>query len=396
MIVRLRATLVIMVFSITLVLAAVVAPHAVAQGTILPTDVVPIQSNLERRKPPNRLQLRMLQRLPASLYVNASFETTFRMETNPYQFPLKRTLLHDEIPQGQTFNTLSASDQTSLLRDLSSVAAFDNVYRANPSITAGWSPTSNTQFYTTYFLLRDSLMTHTSLNSTVQAIGIGAQHIWYLGNHVSIQPQMTIRELYQTEEPNVTDYLPAVTAQYQWTPNFTTYINSLLQYRQKHFVDGPGRELDPFHTVGLQWQRGRWTFLASGTFLQNFRQPFGGNAILPNNNYSVVCDFEIDHQISPQIPGLQAIIRAEPVYNFHGHATPGIAGMDFRLYYGVRLTAAKPAINDTVRQLRKRYRQQTPDQESSPDNPDPTALPPSSMQLQLSKPACDIAESEGS
>jgi hypothetical protein len=348
-----------------------------AQGTVLPTDITPTQANLQRRRPPNHFELRLLEKLPASFFVNANAETTFRIETNPYQFPLKRTLLHKEIPPGTQFSQFTKADQKDILEELNSVAKFDNVYRINPSITAGWSPTGATQYFVTYFLLRDSLMRHTSLNSTTQAIGIGAQHTWFVGKKTSIQPQITIRELYQSDEPNVLDYLPAITAQYMFSNNLVTYVNVLYQMRMRHFVGGPGREMNPFYTEGLQYNRGRWTFLASGTFLQNFRQPFGKEALIQQNNYSWVCDFEVDRQISEKLPGVQAIIRAEPVYNFHGKATPGLAGMDFRLYYGVRISAAKPAFPDTLKMLRQRYQRAAYTQQSS-----------------MSKPAAEIAEAE--
>ena len=304
----------------------------------------------------NRLQLRVLEKLPAAFYLNTSTETTFRLESNIYQYPLKRTLLHKLVPPGTDLAKFSKSELQATQEDLRSVAAMDNIYRVNPNITMGWSPTNFTQYYVTYFLLRDSLLQHSSQNSTTQAVGLGAQHTFLLSDKVMLQPQFTIRELWQTGEPNVLDYLPAVTLQYQPTGNLALYLNSLFQMRQKFFFSGPGREMNPFHTAGLQYQRGRWAFLASVTFLQNFRQPFGKNAIIQQNNDAFVCDYEVDRQLFAKIPGLQAILRAEPVYNFNSNATPGLAGMDFRLYYGLRFSAAKPAFADTMKQLQQRYK----------------------------------------
>lgn len=126
------------------------------------------------------------------------------------------------------------------------------------------------------------------------------------------------------------------------------------------------RELDPFYTWGISYQKGLWSFSASSTFNQNFRRQFHSQAIIPQNNYSFICDFEIDRPLISRLPGLVSVFRAEPVYNFHSKSTPGLAGMDFRFYYGVRLQAAKPPLNQTIQQLRQRY--------STPGQADKTSM----------------------
>ena len=357
------------------------AQEAAAQGagtTVLPTETVPIPTTVQRFTAPNQLELKLWQKLPAKFYYNTSVETTFRIETNPFQTATKRTIMHRELPPGSVFqntlpehsrfrnhataaseglNVIADKQEQAILRAISHANAFDNVYRVNPNATAGWSFTPNTQVFGTYFLIRDCLMRSSTLNSTTQAVGLGGQYTMALGKRASIQPQITMREMYQTGQPNVLDYLPAVTLQYAVTPNLIVYQNSLLQVRFKHFINGPMREIDPFYTVGAFYTRGRWSFSASGTFLQNFRKQFGHNALETVNNDSIVLDFEADRQVLPSLPALQAIIRAEPVYNFNSNETSGLAGMDFRLYYGIRVSAAKPALAASMDQLRKRYLQ---------------------------------------
>jgi hypothetical protein len=359
----------------------VCTPKVVAQTTVLPTETVPIPSASSRFTPPNQLELKVLQRLPAKFYFNSSIEATFRLETNPFQTATKRTIVHRELPVGtilqQTlpekspyrnhpfaaaagFNVIDTQQQKAILQQIAHASAFDGVNRANPNVTAGWAFTPNTQVFGTYFLIRDSLFRSSSLNSTTQAVGLGIQHTIQLGKRASIQPQFTMREMYQTGQPNVFDYLPAVTLQYAITPNMIVYENSLAQIRFKNFLGDPMREIDPFHTIGFFYTRGRWSVTGSATFLQNFRHQFGKYALEPINNDSFVLDLEVDRQIFPSLPALQAIIRAEPVFNFNSNETTGLAGMDFRLYYGIRLSASKPAIAGNIQQLRNRYLQSAP------------------------------------
>jgi hypothetical protein len=330
-------------------------------STILPTDVTPLPGRKNNRPFSNTLQLRLWQKLPASFYFNTSVETTFRIETNPYQYPLKRTLLHQNLPLGTDFNTMSEQDKLQITSDLAQVSSFDNVHRITPNGTAGWSFGPNTQVFVNSFLIRDSLIRNYQLNSTTGALGIGAQHTINLGDKASLQPQVIARELWQSQQVPVLDYLPGLTAQYNVTNNLIVYVNALLQVRFAHFVASYMREIDPFYTWGWNYQKGNWVFSASSTFVQNFRQPFHSEAIVPINNYSFICDFEIDRPLINRLPGLVSVFRAEPVYNFHSKATPGLAGMDFRFYYGVRLQAAKPPLNQSIQQLRQRY--------TNPDTP---------------------------
>src|SRR5205823_2105952 len=69
-------------------------------STILPTDVLPLPAAQERMSFGENLQLRLLQRLPAKFYFNTSVESSFRYETNIFQFPHKRQLLPQLVPGG--------------------------------------------------------------------------------------------------------------------------------------------------------------------------------------------------------------------------------------------------------------------------------------------------------
>ena len=341
--------------------ASAVLAADVPGGTVLPTETVPIPTAGTVRPLSTELQTRVWQHLPLPFYYTATVETTYRQETNPFQYSLKRTLLNKVLPAGTDYQKLSLNDKIQINNELAGTAANDLVYRINPNVTAGWAMSPNCQVFGNVFLIRDVLARHPSLNTSTEAASLGVQQSIPLGKKGAMVPQFMARELWQNHEIPVLDYLPNITYQYSVTGNLIAYVNALLQLRFKHFASGAMREMDPFYTCGLNYQRGRWTFSASSTFFENFRKQFGSDAIVPQNNYSVVCDFEIDRQLSERTPGLVALVRAEPVYNFHSHATEGLAGMDFRMYYGLRWSAAKPALNATMQQLRQRYQQQVRD-----------------------------------
>jgi hypothetical protein len=334
------------------------APGSRAQvnaPTVLPTDINPIPGHPESLSPLSAFQLRLWQHTPSSFYYTGTIESTFRLETNPFQYPEKGTLWNELIPPGTDISNLNPGDIASDAQEVSHAYAADNVYRINPTFTAGWALTPKTQVFGMYFLIRDSLLHYSTINSTTQAVGVGIQHTYMWGEKTSIQPQFISRELWQTGEPPVHDLLPTINIQTNVTPNVVAYLSALLQLRFINFLGYPMRELDPMYSAGLIWQRGPYTFIASGTFLQSFRHPFGKYSLLPVDNYTWILDFEIDKQLFKKMPGLQAIVRAEPVFNFHDQNTPGISGADFRLYYGLRLSAFKPWLNGSIQQLRKRY-----------------------------------------
>lgn len=324
------------------------------------------------------------------MFFSSTVETTMRIETNPYQMPTKRNFLNQNLPPGTDFNSLSPEEQFSITSDLSQIGALDNVHRITPNLTAGWAPNPNTQVFINTFFLRDSLFHNYPLNTNTGAFGIGGQQNFPVNGKISVQVQAIARELWQSQQVPVLDYLPGITGQYNVTPNLNLYVNALLQVRFAHFVASYMRELDPFYTVGGSYTRGNWTFMASGTLDQNFRRPFS-KALTPISNDTIVCDFEIDRPLFQNFPGFVVFCRAEPVWNFRSLQTPGLAGMDFRFYYGVRLAAAKPALNDTIKQLRQRY-QNVPGKQQ--DQQLPQLVPSSSYNPEFQAIRQAIAEGE--
>jgi hypothetical protein len=333
-------------------------------STILPTDVLPLPQVENRLTFGENLQLRLLQKLPANFYFSGSCETSFRYETNPFQFPKKRVLLQ-KLPPPAQFRTLPATQQQAIIDELKLVNSEDNVFRVLPNVTAGFTLTPRTRIFGNYFMIRDSLFKNIRLNTVIHSYAYGVQQDIPLGRRGNLQAEVQFRELNQMHQHSVFDFLPALTASFVVTPRMVAYINALMQIRGTKYFQAPTRELDPFYTWGLLYQRNGWNFSASSTFVQNFREQFGRHAAVPQNNYAMISDFEISRRVARQFPGLQAFVRAEPIWNMHSHNRPGLAGMDFRLFYGLRIAVTKPSLTAGLEQLQ----QQIEEQESEPPTP---------------------------
>lgn len=340
------------------------------QGTtILPTDVVPLAGDLERNSFGENLQLRVLQRLPSQLYFSSSIEVTGRWESNPFQFPTKRKLL-SQLPQPNIFRTLSTTQQAAIYDIIGLTGRSQGVFRALPNVSGGWTLTPHTRLFTNYFMIRDQLSHSNRLNTVIHSYAVGLQQDMPIGTKGSLQFEFQGRELWQLHQQSVFDFLPGLTLSYIVTPRMVAFVNALVQMRGKAPFQAPKKEIDPFYTWGLLYQKNGWTFSASTTFVQNFREPFRGNATIRRNNYVMISDFEVARRILKEYPGLQAFVRAEPIWNGHSHATPGLAGVDFRLFAGMRFAMAKPALTATLNQIREQLKETEP---AAPTPPKPSA-----------------------
>lgn len=354
-------------------------------STIIPTDTLPLPGVQNRLSFAENFQLRLLQKLPARFYFNATCETSLRLETNPFQFPKKRSLLH-QLPPPFIIRQLNSFQQGQINDILNLCGAENMVFRVLPNVTGGWTITPRTRLYCNYFMIRDQLSHNIRLNTVIHSIGGGLQRDIPITSKGNLQAEFQFRELYQLHQQSVFDFLPGLTFSYVATPRIVLFANAILQMRGKAFFQAPTKEIDPFYTWGGLYQRNGWTFSASTTLVQNFREPFRQNATIPVNNYSFICDFEVSRRVMAALPGLQAFLRAEPIYNFHSHNRPGLAGMDFRLFGGLRMALAKPALTSSLEQLR----QQIEDQESAP----PPPAEPNNKNNEQSKPSAMIQPQE--
>jgi hypothetical protein len=343
---------------------AVIIPSATTSpsSTILPTDTLPLPAVQNRMTFAENLQLRILQKLPARFYASTSVETSFRDETNPFQFPKKDSLMR-QLPQPAIWRLLDWQNQQQLYNTVGMVSRSDMVYRVLPNATAGWTITPRTRLYTNYFMIRDQLSHLMRINTVIHSIGMGIQQDVPVVPKGNLQLDLQWRELFQLHQRPVFDFMPGATFSYVLGSRTVVFANALMQLRGKHMFQSPNREIDPFYTWGALYQKNGWTFSASTTFVQNFRQQFRAQATIPVNNYSFISDYEISRRVIKQVPGLQAFVRAEPIWNFHGKDKPGLSGVDFRLFFGLRMAAAKPALTSALENLR----QQLEEEEGEPN-----------------------------
>lgn len=356
--------------------APVVAPinitGAERSTTILPTDVLPLPTIQNRMTFGENFQLRVLQKLPARFYFTSSTEVSLRYESNPFQFPTKRRFIRQLGPAFTQFQNLGETDQRAILHQLQLPGAKQQVFRVLPNVTGGFTLTPRTRLFCNYFMIRDSLSRSTRLNTTINSIAYGVQQDIPLGTRANLQAEIQARSLYQAHQRPVFDFLPGLTLSYVVTPRTVAFVNALLQIRGNEYYQAPTRELDPFYTWGFLHQRGGWSFSASTTFVQNFREKFR-NAQIKQDNYAFISDFEVARRLFRQIPGIQAFVRAEPIWNFHSRYRPGLAGMDFRLFYGIRMAVSKPALTSALDSLRRQLEEQEVPGPTPGQGPKPSA-----------------------
>jgi hypothetical protein len=310
---------------------------AVPSPGILPTDVTKGNMLQDQAVSYPGFKLRLGQKLPARMWIQGSTEVTQRLETNVF--------LTYKKPQP------------------------DYVFRANPNLTVGYNLLSNTSVYAQYFVVKDCYTVHhlPLTPPTTQSIAIGARHYlqstWFKGK---LAPYLDIqaRELFQSKGLRQADLTPSCNIQYFATQHLSLFSSVTLQMRSRQLFEGPHREMDPFYSLNMYYRTGPWAYSVTETFVNNFREPYFRYAIPAHGNVNSISDFEIDRQIGGH-PGLQAFIRAEPVFNWRSNNIRGLSGFDFRLYGGLRASFYKPSYLASMNQIKKQLQQQ--------DGDDPTA-----------------------
>jgi hypothetical protein len=320
----------------------------------VPTDVTPYQVVRERNNFGPMLKFRLFQHLPARFWFQAITEETQRWETNVYQTSYK----------GRN----------------------DYVFRSLPNVTAGYALTEHTNVYSNFFVIKDIYAAHSDLDfPTTMSTSMGIRRDFPVKSKTVLQLDMQARELWQTSHLHQADILPAINLTRIWTPNTILFGSLLLQMRSRNLFQGPQRELDPFYNAGIICRRGKWFFVAMGTYVTNFRSPpFSSSAVPPEGNVSMILDFEISRPVS-KIPGVMAFIRAEPIYNWRSHFIEGQSGYDFRLYSGLRFSVSKQEYGTQIDQLKKQLQETAKKREAerekqeklkAPANIQPASLAP--------------------
>lgn len=345
-------------------------------STVLPTDTVPLPLPAERQALGESLKMRLFQKLPARFYFSGTVESSFRIETNVFQFPSRSALLRKFAPDG--LQSLSPENAQAVQGLLDNAYREDCVFRVTPNVTAGWALTPNTRVYGNYYFFRDQLFRNNVLSTSINQYAVGIEHSRLIPKtRVQYELQFQGRELLQSGTDPVFDYIPSITLSMPLTKsyNWVAYFNGLLQLRSTKFACLPDRSITPFYTFGLAHTKGRWSFSANATMLNTYQKGFS-QARSDINSGAWICDFEIARQIVDRLPGFQAFVRCEPVFNFGGRNNPGLSGNDVRIFFGLRMSAYKPALLATINQLKQHYQPQEQPKQKRKGEPDVEPPPP--------------------
>lgn len=292
--------------------------------TVTPTDQTPTHIGDERSLFTPSLKMKALEVLPARMYFSSVTEVSQRFESN--------VLSNARNPKR------------------------DYVFRVLPNVTLGYNILPRTNVYANYFVVKDVFANTPLLNrSTFQSIAGGIQHDIPIGNKTNVQLNFQARQLFQAVNLHQADLLPGVTCTHFFTPNAIGFFNTQLQMRSRNLFQGATREIDPFYTVGLVLRKNRWTLTSTGTLVNNYRNH---TAIPPISNNSIICAFELARPVAARkVPGLDAFVRAEPIWNWGAHNAPGLSGFDFRLFSGLRYSISKPSLGPQMDTMKKQLKQ---------------------------------------
>ncbi len=250
----------------------------------------------------------MLYKLPARMFLNASVENSLRLETNVFQ--TSRNYRQDMI------------------------------YRVLPNVNVGYALSRRTRVFGNYFFLRDTYTRNQhTLSRNIHSFSINGAHDIPLGEKTTLTLNMAGRQLLLSRGQPLSDLLPGFQLVRRVGSSAIVYAGVLGQIRFRNTL-GKFQEGDQFYSVGGMYRTPRWLFLWDNTFITNF-----GNQRLRQgpNNQNMIMTLEANYKINPKLPVL-AFFRAEPIFNTGGGSSPGFAGVNVRIYGGLKLEMNKPAI----------------------------------------------------
>jgi hypothetical protein len=306
------------------------APTIIAQAApppIQPIDLTPVR--LPERggafSTMQNLRTGVLYALPAKMFFNLNVENSLRLETNVFQ----------------TTNNQKTT----------------GVYRVLPDVTVGYAPTKKTRLSAGYFFFRDTYIDHAhSLDRNVNSVQVRADRDFYLSPTTVLTTSLVGRELFVTQMLPVSDIQPVASLVKRVGTYGAAYGQVLGQFRF-HDVLKEYQEFDQFYSAGYIYRKPKWALLSDVTLIDEFGKgdlrgggtpqiisPSGIPGVaFPSSNHLIVLTLEANRRISSRVP-LVAFVRAQPIFNFGQQTRQGFAGVDFRLFGGLRLEISKPAI----------------------------------------------------
>lgn len=319
-------------------LAPVTLAQATAPPQFVPTDITPYTIHDRNVFTPG-YKFKLFKALPERLWLTSTTEVSQRLDTNSLFTSRKNRPNY--------------------------------AFRVLPNVSVGYNVFKNTSIYANYFLIKDVFARdYSNINfPTTQSVSWGIQQVQPLGEKMNLQFNLQARELWLTSHVRFFDLLPGATLTRELTPNSIVFASTLLQLRGSHYFVPANREIDPFYTIGFVAHKGVWTFIATDTYVTNFRRH---DSVPQTSNESMIMDLEVNRPVTKRAPSVVAFVRAEPIWNWDSHKTPGISGFDFRLYGGLRLVMSKPSYYGAIKDLRKQIQESV----SAPDNRGSTSSNP--------------------
>lgn len=278
--------------------------------TSSPVDLAPVKL-LERTSPAfqaSQFQTGLLYKLPAKMFFYSSTENSLRLETNVFQ-----TLHRNRA---------------------------DMIYRVLPNVTVGYALTPRTRVSANYFFFRDQYTRDNhDLSRNIHSIGFQVQHDIPLGERTTLTTGFMSRQLLFSKGQPWSDLLPSAQLTRRVGNSGVVYGGVLGQIRFRNTL-GRFQEGDQFYSLGGMYRTRRWLFLWDNTFITNF----GHRKIrMGPNNVNIIMTMEADYRISPRLP-VVAFVRAQPIFNIGADQAPGFAGVNFRLFGGLRLDLNKAPV----------------------------------------------------
>lgn len=281
---------------------------------VQPIDLTPVKlpERANAFNPAETYKTKALYSLPGRLFFSASVENSLRLETNVLQ-----TLYHNRA---------------------------DMIYRVLPNVTIGWALDKKTRVAANYFMFRDQYTRQNPrLSRNIHSVGFRIDRDIPLNEKTNITAGFFARELlfnlHNAANHPLSDLIPSLVITRRYGQNGVLYGSALGQFRFRNVL-GRYQEIDQFYSVGTVYRKRPWIFLADTTFVVNTgrRKLRGGN-----DNELVVITLEAGRAISSRLP-VVAFVRAEPIFNIGANSSPGFAGFNFRIFGGLRMEVAKPAI----------------------------------------------------
>jgi hypothetical protein len=217
----------------------------------------------------------------------------------------------------------------------------DMIYRVYPDVTLGYALNRKTRISADYFMYRDNYGWHAhSLDRTVHSLSLRADRDFYLNPTTVLTTSVAGRQLFITRSRDLSDIMPQATVVHRVGAYGAVYGSVIGQLRFQHTL-GRWQEGDQFYSIGAIYKKPMWRALADFTWIDNFGDARQRGGV--ESNHQAVITLEAGRRVSPMIP-LVAFLRVQPIFNVGDERKAGYAPFDLRLFSGIRLELAKPAI----------------------------------------------------